>query len=129
MRHYAVVLSAILLFTACSQDEDEKSNATEGITVVKEVKKSPQKQEALVCIDADDKITCKLLTKRVNKEREVEFEWKSPNGKDDREREMILPANHASIYDARSKNGRVKGVWKVEVELDDEEVTTSFVIN
>ena len=128
MRVYIAVMSVVVLFSACSNDE-KQSKTTDGIVVEKEVKKSADKEEALICIDADDKITCKLLTKRVNKEREVEFEWKSPNGKDDREREMILPANHASVYDARSKKGRVKGVWEVEVELEDEEVTTSFTIN
>jgi len=127
MKHYITAMSIVLLFSACSNEEDQ-SKVSEVITVEKEVTKSAHKKEALVCIDADDKITCKLLTKRLNKERKVEFEWKSPNGKDDRHREMILPANHASIFDARSKNGRVKGVWKVEVELDDEEVSTSFLI-
>ncbi len=128
MRHDVATLSVVLLFAACSNDETQ-DETTDSVIVEKEVKKSADKKEALVCIDADEKITCKLLTKRVNKEREVAFEWKSPNGKDDRKREMTLPANHASIYDARSKKGRVKGVWKVEVELDDEAVTTSFVIN
>lgn len=128
MRHYIAVLSIVLLFSACSQDNEQKKT-TEKSIVTTEVKKSSHKKEALVCLDTDDTITCKLLTKRVNKEREVEFEWKSPNGKDDREREMILPANHASIYDARSKKGRAKGKWTVEVELDDEETSASFFIN
>jgi len=128
MRHYIAVLSIVLLFSACSQDNEQKKTTKKSI-VTTEVKKSSHKKEALVCLDTDDTITCKLLTKRVNKEREVEFEWKSPNGKDDREREMILPANHASIYDARSKKGRAKGKWTVEVELDDEETSASFFIN
>ena len=128
MRHYVAILSIVLLFSACSQD-DEKSETTQKSIVKTEVKKSTHKKEALVCLDTDNTITCKLLTKRVNKEREVEFEWKSPNGKDDREREMILPANHASIYDARSKKGRAKGKWTVEVELEDEEISASFFIN
>ena len=97
-----------------------------GITVEKEVKKSSGTDEALICLDEGDKITCKLMAKRVNKEREVEFEWKSPNGKDDRERELTLPANHASIFDARLKKGRAKGVWTVEVEISDEKISTSF---
>ena len=128
MKLYVAALSVVILFSACSNDE-EQGKSNKGIVVEKEVKKSADKKEALICIDADDKITCKLLSKRVNKEREVAFEWKSPNGKDDREREITLPANHASIFDARSKKGRVKGKWEVEVKLDGEEVTTSFVIN
>lgn len=93
-----------------------------------EVKKSADKNEALICLDEDNKITCKLMTKRVNRDRDVEFEWASPNGKDDRERKIVLPANHASIFDSRDKNGRAKGVWKVEVEIDNEEVSTTFTV-
>ena len=125
MRYYALVILFALLFLGCSQDEEKKKSDT-GITVEKEVKKSTGTDEALICLDEGDKVTCKLMTKRVNNDREVEFEWKSPNGKDDREREMMLPANHASIFDARLKKGRAKGVWTVEAEIDDEELSTSF---
>ena len=124
-KHLALFISAVV-FLGCSQDNgsEKKSN-----TVIKqEVKKSADKDEALICLDEGDKITCKLMTKRLNKARNVEFEWESPNGKDDRERDMILPANHASIFDSREKNGRAKGLWRVEVEIDDEEVSTNFTI-
>ena len=128
MRHYIAVLSVVLLFSACS-NEDKQTKSRDAIIVEKEVKKDAHKEEALVCIDADATITCKLLTKRENREREVRFNWKSPNAKDDRRREMILPANHASIYDARDKKGRVKGSWKVQVTLEDNAaITTTFVI-
>ena len=128
MKHYIATLTVLLLFTACSND-DEQTKTKDVITVEKEVKKDAHKEEALVCMDTEDTITCKLLTKREDREREVLFKWKSPNAKDDRKREMVLPANHASIYDARNKKGRVKGLWKVQVTLeDDAEITTSFVI-
>ena len=128
MRYSVFVIILAVIFIGCSQESDEKKSDS-GIKVEQEVKKSADKDEALICIDADNKITCKLMTKRVNKDREVEFEWESPNGKDNREREMVLPANHASIFDARDKSGRVKGVWTVEAEIDDEEVSTTFTIN
>ena len=70
-----------------------------------------------------------LTTYSVNKKREVTFEWVSPNDKDDRKRQIDLPANYASIFDARLKKGRVKGLWKVEVELDDKKYKTSFRID
>ena len=110
-----------VLFAGCSQDESDKKSENV-IKVKKKVEKSGNNDLALICLDEGDKITCKLMTKRVGKDREVEFEWESPNGKDDREREMVLPANHASIFDVRHKEGRAKGVWTVEVQLDDEEV-------
>jgi hypothetical protein len=124
-KHLSIFLLAAL-FLGCSQDDsaDKKSNKV----IKKEVKKSAEKDEVLICLDEGSKITCKLMTKRVNKDRDVEFEWESPNGKDDRERDMILPAGHASIFDSRDKKGRVKGVWTVEVEIGDEEVSTTFTI-
>ena len=129
MKYYLLVATLTLFFTGCSQDK-EKSEKEDGIKVEKEVKKSSGSDEALICLDEGDKITCKLMTKRLNKEREVEFAWKSPNAKDDREREMVLPANHASIFDSRQKKGRVKGLWTVEVEIEDgEEITTTFTLN
>lgn len=124
-KHLSIFLLAAL-FLGCSQDDsaDKKSNKV----IKKEVKKSADKDEVLICLDEGSKITCKLMTKRVNKDRDVEFEWESPNGKDDRERGMVLPAGHASIFDSRDKKGRVKGVWTVEVEIGDEEVSTTFTI-
>ena len=127
MRYYLAAIILAAIFTGCSQESDEKTS-DKVITVEKEVKKSAGTNEALICIDEDAKVTCKLMTKRLNRDRKVEFEWKSPNGNDDREREMMLPANHASIFDARDKSGRVKGLWTVEVEIDDEEASTTFTI-
>lgn len=128
-KHSSFIIILALTFLGCSQESSEKKSDN-GIKVEKEVEKIAGTDQALICLDEGDKVTCKLMTKRVNKDREVEFEWKSPNGKDNREREMILPANHASIYDTRQKKGRAKGLWSVEVEIDDdEEVSTNFRIN
>lgn len=126
MRKYLSIFLPVLLFLGCSQDDssDKKSSKV----IKEEVKKSSDRDEALICLDEGEKITCKLMTKRVNEDRDVEFEWESPNGKDDRERNMVLPANHASIFDSRDKNGREKGVWTVEVEIGNEEVSTTFKI-
>ena len=127
MRYYILAVAAILLFAGCSEDK-EKSGNKDVIKVEKEVKKSSGSNEALICLDEGKKITCKLMTKRINRERKVEFEWESPNGKDDRKREILLPANHASTFDSRLKKGRVKGLWTVEVEIDDMKSSTTFKI-
>ncbi len=127
MRYYILAVAAILLFAGCSEDKEKRENE-DVIKVEKKVKKSSGSDKALICLDEGKKITCKLMTKRINTEREVEFEWESPNGKDDRTREMLLPSNHASVFDSRLKKGRVKGLWTVEVEIDDMKLSTTFKI-
>ncbi len=122
------VLITVVLFWGCSQDSHEdKENKT--LKVEQKVSKKADKNEALVCLDEDEKITCKLMTKRLNRDRTVVFEWRSPDGKDTRERKMVLSANHASIYDMRSKKGRAKGKWTVEAAIDGEAVSTTFRID
>ena len=127
MKHSILILALIILFTGCSQDDNTKQSSNV-VQIDKEVKKTVHNGNALVCLDESDKITCKLMTKRLTREREVEFEWRSPNGKDDRNRELVLPVNHASVYDMRTKKGRAKGMWSVEVEIDDTKVSTTFMI-
>jgi len=136
VRVYLSIAIAAGLFLGCSQESSEQSESNsekkETIKVIKveqKVKKSADKEEVLICLDEDDKITCKLMTKRLNKERTVEFIWNPPNGNDKREREMTLPANHASIYDTRDKKGRAKGKWVVEATIGGEEVSTTFMID
>lgn len=136
MRIYLSIVIAAGLFLGCSQENGEnkekKSETKESrkvINVEQKVVKSADREEVLICLDEDDKITCKLMTKRLNKDRTVEFVWNPPSGNDKREREMTLPANHASIYDTRGKKGRVKGEWLVEATVDGEEVSTTFVID
>ncbi len=124
MRVHLLIISFIVVFAGCSQESSEKKE--QGIQVEQKVPRSSNKNEALICLDEDEKITCKLMTKRVKKERSVRFKWESPHGKDNRERTMVLPVNHASIFDARDKKGRAKGKWKVVVELDGDKVSTSF---
>ncbi len=136
MRIYLSIVIAAGLFLGCSQESSEtkerKSQTEESHKVVhveQKVIKNADKEEVLVCLDEDEKITCKLMTKRLNKDRSVEFVWNPPNGNDKRERKMTLPANHASIYDTRDKKGREKGKWVVEATIGGEEVFTTFIID
>lgn len=127
IRSTALIVLTLLLWAGCSQDEHTKKHSDKKIESIEtKVVKTKNGDEALVCLKDDGKVTCKLLTKRVNKKRNVEFVWKSPSGDDNRERELVLPANYASVYDARTIAGREKGLWHVEVEIDDEEVTATF---
>ncbi len=121
-----IVLSAILI-AGCSQDDSNKQEKNV-VKVEKKVEKSADKESALICLDDEKGITCKVMTKRVNRERTVIYNWRSPDGKDDRRREMTLPANHASLYDMRDKNGRAKGSWKVTATLEGETVSAAFTV-
>jgi len=139
VRIYLSIVIAAGFFLGCSQDnqkssetKERKSQTQESHKVVKveqKIIKRADKEEVLVCLDEEDKITCKLMTKRLNKNRTVEFVWNPPSGNDKRERTMTLPANHASIYDTRDKKGREKGKWVVEATIGGEEVSTTFIID
>jgi len=128
VKYYLLVLLSAVLLTGCSQDAGEEQKSDEGIKVEQKVKKSDGKESALVCLDEGDKITCKLMTKRADRVREVEFVWHSPGSSDDREHTIALPANHASTFDTRNKDGREKGRWEVTAEIDNEAVTAVFTI-
>lgn len=99
------------------------------IKVEKELEVQKNTQEALICLQESGQITCKLLAKRIDRDRVVIFRWFAPTSpKDDRTREMILPANHASIFDRRHVQGRSKGKWRVEVEIEADQPSTSFTL-
>ncbi len=119
-----------MMLTGCSQEEKQKSPIKDQQSTPKEdLSKESKPAEGLICSDEEEKIVCRLHTKRVNYKREVSFEWESPDDKDDRKRKMNLSANYANIFDTRLKKGRAKGLWKVEVEIDDKEYKTSFRID
>ena len=127
MKALLTSLTLIALFSGCSQEEKQQEPTKEK-PASKHVSKA-KSAEGLICSDEGEKIVCKLHTKRVDHKRDVSFEWESPNDKDDRKREMSLSANYANVFDSRLKKGRVKGLWKVEVELDDKAYKTTFRIN
>ena len=129
MRPIALSLALIVMLVGCSQEERQKESTKEQTAPKEDLSKKAKSAEGLTCSDEGEKIVCKLHTKRVNYKREVSFEWESPNERDDRKREMSLSANYANIFDARLKKGRAKGLWEVEVEIDDKEYKTSFRID
>ena len=129
MKSFFLPLLLAVLFAACSQESGDEQEREQVIKIETKIEKSSDKDGALICLDEDGKITCKLMTKRCNRDRSVEFSWLSPTSpKDDREHAVTLPANHASVFDVRYKEGRVKGKWTVTAEIDDEEVSASFRI-
>ena len=127
MKALLTSLTLIVLLSGCAQEEKQQEPTKEQ-AASKHVSKD-KSAEGLVCSNEGDKIVCKLHTKRIDHKRDVSFEWVSPNDKDNRKREMSLSANYANIFDARLKKGRAKGLWEVEVELDDKEYKTTFRID
>jgi hypothetical protein len=83
-----------------------------------------------IILEDEDSIICKYTHTRVDYDKKITVQWIEPNEQITREREMIIPSNHGSIYDFRYKQGRTKGVWTFKViDKDvDEEYTTNFTI-
>jgi len=75
--------------------------------------------------DAIEKIVCTYKTARKNVDRNVTFLWHSRSyPQDDRERTIVLPALHGSVYDYRYLRGRAQGVWKVVATLEEPDGST-----
>ena len=129
MRLIAPSIAFILMVAGCSQEEKKEATSKEQGSVKQTISKKSKPTEGLECSVEKEKILCKLHVKRVNYKRDVSFKWESPNTKDNRKREMHLSANYANIFDIRLKKGRAKGLWKVEVEVDDLEYTSRFNID
>ena len=117
----------VLFFFGCSQDDETQKKTTQ-MPKAKTTTHKSTKPNNLVCSVGATKVSCKLTLKRIDEAREAEFDWKSPHGKDDREREIDLPANHATVYDVRYKKGRAEGLWHVVVDVGEETYKTTFKI-
>ena len=79
--------------------------------------------------DTHKRIQCTFITKRINEDRSVTFNWHSAaTPQDDRERTIELKSNHRSVYDYRFYYGRAMGEWEVTVTDSEDNVlaTTTF---
>ncbi len=74
----------------------------------------------------EDSIICKYSIERLEYEKEIEIQWIDPDNELSRNRKIIIPLGHSSIYDFRYITGRQKGVWIFKVIDDKKEYTTSF---
>lgn len=79
-------------------------------------------------LEDENSIICKYSLYQVGEERNVLIQWIEPDQTITREREMIVPQNHGSIYDYRYIEGRTKGVWTFKVIDEEKEYTTNFTI-
>ena len=81
-----------------------------------------------IILEDENSIICKYTTERSNIDREVILQWINPQNEISRERDMLIPAGHASIYDFRYKTGRETGEWIFKVIDNSKEYTTTFTI-
>lgn len=86
-----------------------------------------KKVDCLVLKD-ENSIICKYTHKRINKDVSVRFEWIAPDGSISRQRDMIIPAGHGSVYDYRYIKGRSLGEWTFKVIDETQEYKTTFII-
>ena len=81
-----------------------------------------------IILEDENSIVCKYTHTRVSHPQDIVVQWIEPDGSITRERDMIIPAHHGSIYDYRYISGRTKGLWHFKVIDDDQEYTTTFVL-
>jgi len=81
-----------------------------------------------IILSDEDSIICKYIHTRVYEDKYVEFIWIDPTNTISRQRTMLIPAGHGSIYDYRFINGRVSGTWTFEVLDNNQSYKTNFII-
>jgi len=82
-----------------------------------------------IILEDENSIICKYtVVERPENDKEVTLQWIDPNNQISRERDMLIPSGHASIYDFRYKDGREQGKWTFKVIDNSKEYTTTFTI-
>ena len=76
----------------------------------------------------ENSIICKYTQERSLEDRNIEVNWIDPNGKLSRQRDMVIPAGHGSVYDFRYLKGRMTGVWSFIVIDNEIKHETTFNI-
>jgi len=79
-------------------------------------------------LEDENSIICKYEHERVDIDKEIQVQWIDPLGQLSRERTLLIPAGHGSIYDFRYISGRLKGIWQFKVIDNDIKLDTSFEI-
>lgn len=91
------------------------------------IEEEVNKVDCLILQD-ENSIICKYEHERVEEDKKINVQWIDPEGQMSRERELIIPAGHGSIYDFRYIEGRMKGTWEFKVLDSDKEVSTTFEV-
>lgn len=76
----------------------------------------------------ENSIICKYEHERLEEDVSIDVQWVDPLGNISRERNMIIPAGHGSVYDFRYIEGRMKGKWEFRVKEGELETITNFIV-
>lgn len=93
-------------------------------TIEKEIKNSID----CLILEDENSIICKYSHERIDIDKEIEVQWVDPTGEISRERTLLIPAGHGSIYDFRYISGRLKGIWQFKVKDQNINLSTNFEI-
>ena len=123
---YALVLvSSFCLAQTIEESPINNSNENEAYL---EENENVNSADCLILED-ENSIICKYLHTRMPEDREIVIHWIDPVGEISRQRTLIIPAGHGSIYDFRYIEGRQKGIWQFKVIEGENETSTTFEIN
>ena len=76
----------------------------------------------------ENSIVCKYTHLRKDSDTNITVQWIEPTGEMTREKFLVIPATHGSVYDYRYIKGRTKGEWTFKVIDNNKEYTTNFII-
>jgi len=118
-----IVLCMLSISSLIANDADIDLSTTDT-----EIISDPINSVDCIILKDENSIICKYIHQRSEEDKYVEFYWIDPMGNISRERTMLIPAGHGSIYDYRFINGRVSGQWTFKVQDNNQTYQTNFII-
>jgi len=97
-------------------------------TLTETIEELPKTSVDCLILQDENSIICKYEHQRIEEDKEIQVRWIDPKGELSRERTLILPAGHGSIYDFRYIKGREKGIWQFKVIDNEVETSGTFEI-
>ncbi|WP_321470214.1 hypothetical protein [Halarcobacter sp.] len=89
---------------------------------------SPKYSADCLILQDENSIICKYEHERLETDIEIKVQWINPQGEISRERVILIPAGHGSVYDFRYIEGRMKGDWQFKVIEGERETVTNFSV-
>ncbi len=79
-------------------------------------------------IKEENSIICKYSAEREIEDKFIDVQWIAPNGEISRERKLVMPKGHGSVYDFRYIQGREVGIWTFKATDGETTYTTEFEV-